>query len=63
MTGRLLTAKDVAERLQLPIGTIYAMARKAVIPHHRFGRTVRFRPEAIDEWLRASERATLDGSK
>ena len=63
MADRLLTAEDVAERLQLTVDYIYAMARRGEVPHLRFGRTLRFRAEAIDEWLRTSERGTLNGSK
>lgn len=63
MTDRLLTAEDVAELIGMRTDYVYKLARRDQIPHHRFGRTLRFRAEAIEEWLRASERGTLNGSK
>jgi excisionase family DNA binding protein len=56
MADRLLRAEEVAERLQLTTDFVYALARKGAIPHLRLGRAVRFRAEAIDNWLAASER-------
>ena len=53
---RLLTAGEVAERLQLTTGFVYALVRRGEIPHLRFGRAVRFRAEAIDRWLETEER-------
>lgn len=56
MADRLLRAEDVAERLQLRIDHIYKLAREGQIPHLRFGRTLRFRSEAINRWLEEEER-------
>jgi excisionase family DNA binding protein len=53
---RLLTAEDVAELLQLRTDRVYALARAGEIPHLRFGRTLRFRREAIERWLGQAER-------
>ena len=58
VADRLLSAPEVAERLQLTTDFVYALARRGEIPHLRFGRTLRFRAEAIDQWLRESEQAT-----
>ena len=55
MADQLLRADDVAERLQLRVDHIYKLARERQIPHLRFGRTLRFRAEAIDQWLRDQE--------
>jgi excisionase family DNA binding protein len=60
--GRLLDAHQVAEILGMRTDYVYRLARRDEIPHLRFGRTLRFRVEAIDEWLRAAERGTLDRS-
>lgn len=38
---------------------VWALCRRDQIPHLRFGRTLRFRQEAIDEWLRASEHGSM----
>jgi excisionase family DNA binding protein len=61
--GRLLDAGQVAERLQMRVDFVYALARQERIPHLRFGRTLRFRAEAIDRWLEESERGSLGGSR
>ena len=55
MADRLLTAPEVAERLQLTTDFVYGLCRRGEIPHLRFGRTLRFRAEAIDTWLRDQE--------
>jgi excisionase family DNA binding protein len=52
---RLLTADDVAELLGMRTDFIYRLAREGRIPHLRFGRTLRFRAEAIERWLEAQE--------
>ena len=59
MADRLLTAVEVAERLQLATDFVYGLARRGAIPHLRFGRTVRFRGEAIDCWLEAEEQGRI----
>ena len=63
MTGQLLTAPEVAELIGMRTDYVYALARSDQIPHLRFGRTLRFRVEAIEEWLRSTERGSLNGSK
>jgi excisionase family DNA binding protein len=52
----LLTVDDVAQIIGMRTGYVYALARRDEIPHLRFGRTIRFRAEAIEEWLCESER-------
>ena len=61
MADRLLCAEDVAEWLQLRVDHIYKLAREGQIPHLRFGRTLRFRGEAIDHWLEEQERGNGPG--
>jgi excisionase family DNA binding protein len=56
VTGRLLTAPQVSEVLALPVDHVYRLVREGRIPHLRFGRTVRFRAEAVQRWLEAEER-------
>jgi excisionase family DNA binding protein len=51
MTGQLLTVEEVAERLGMTRGWVWAQVRADRIPHVRLGRYRRFRKEAIDEWL------------
>lgn len=62
-TRRLLSAEEVAEIIGMRVDYVYALSRSGQIPHLRFGRTLRFRSEAIEAWLRAAERGTLARSK
>lgn len=53
----LMTTKDVAEYLNVPVGTLYKWRRDGVAPaSFRVGRGARYRREDVDAWLR--ERAT-----
>ena len=61
MADPLLRAEDVAERLQLRVDHIYKLAREGQIPHLRFGRSLRFRADAIDRWLEEQERGNGPG--
>lgn len=61
-TGRLLTADEVAEIIGMRVDYVYALSRRGQIPHLRFGRTLRFRAAAIEAWLGAAERGSLDRS-
>jgi excisionase family DNA binding protein len=45
----------VAELLGMRVDFIYRLARRGEIPHLRFGRTLRFRSEAINRWLEERE--------
>lgn len=51
----LLNAQQVAELIGMRVDYVYALCRRGDIPHLRFGRTLRFRVEAVLEWLRESE--------
>lgn len=48
---RLLTAAEVANKLNIPESRAYAMAREGTIPSVRLGRLVRFAPAAISAWI------------
>jgi excisionase family DNA binding protein len=56
VSDRLLTAEDVAQILGMRTDFLYRLAREGRIPHLRFGRTLRFRAEAIETWLEEQER-------
>jgi excisionase family DNA binding protein len=56
VTERLLDAKELAERLNVPPGWPLEQARAGTIPHVRLGRYVRFEWEDVAEWL-ASRKA------
>lgn len=59
---RLLTADEVAEIIGMRVDYVYTLSRRGQIPHLRFGRTLRFRAEAIEAWLGAEERGSLGRS-
>ena len=51
LAGRLLTAKEVGELLQVNPSWVLDAARRSAIPHIRLGRYVRFRRLDIEAWL------------
>lgn len=54
MPRKLLTVQDVADLLGLKRGTIEKWVQAGTIPHIRLSHCcVRFRKEAIEEWLAA----------
>lgn len=61
MSSRLLTAPQVAELIGMRVDYVYALARRDEIPHLKFGRTLRFRTEAIQRWLEQEERGNGSG--
>lgn len=58
-SSSLLDAEKVAEIIGMRVDYVYALCRQGQIPHLRFGRTLRFRPETIEEWLRDSEHGSM----
>jgi len=53
--GDLLTAEEVASVLRVTPAWVYAQTRRRRIPHLRLGRYVRYRREALDEWIEQVE--------
>lgn len=48
----LLSVRDLAIFLRVPVGTIYAWRKRGVgPPAHRVGRYLRFRRQDVDTWL------------
>jgi excisionase family DNA binding protein len=64
MSERLLTAREVAERLNVSPAAILRWAARGELPSFKFpGGAVRFDPDALDHWLqRCAERAS-DGNE
>lgn len=58
MTGRLLTAGQLAERWQVPKSQVYALTRAGRIPTVKLGKYYRYRLDAIEAWERESMDAT-----
>jgi len=51
---RILLAEELAERLRLPVKTIYSLTRKACprpIPFLKAGKFLRFRWSDVERWL------------
>jgi excisionase family DNA binding protein len=55
--GELLTAREVAILLRVTTQWVYNATRHGDVPHVRLGRYVRYRRDAIEAWLTASESA------
>ena len=48
MTGRLLTAEQLADRWQVPKSQVYALTRAGAIPVIRLGKYYRYRLDQIE---------------
>ena len=53
MTGPLLHAIDVAERLSIGLSKAYELLATGAIPSIRIGKSVRVDPDALEAWLRS----------
>jgi len=53
---KLLKPRDVAERLQLPVSTVYFYAKTGKLPVVFVGTRIRFKPESIEEFINLNER-------
>jgi len=49
--NRLLTADDIAQRLQVSKSLAYALMQRGEIPTVRLGRAVRVRPQDLEEFI------------
>lgn len=50
----MLTADDLAELLNVPVGTVYVMnCRGTAPPYFKVGRRVRYSRADVDAWLEA----------
>ncbi len=56
----LLTADEVASLLRVTTAWVYAQTRADQIPHVRLGRYVRFRQDAIEQWIARIEAGADD---
>lgn len=55
MTASLLTADQVADLLGVPTSWVYELSRQGRIPTVTLGRYRRYRPEAIEAWIKELE--------
>lgn len=52
MVKRLISAKEVSERLGVNLFTCYAWARSGILPHLKLGsKIIRFDAEAIEKFI------------
>ncbi len=60
---RLMTAKDVAERLQITEAWVHEAARSGGLPCVMLGRSRRFEQSDLDEWIasKRTRRSVSDG--
>ncbi len=60
----LLTAAEVAARLNIAKTAVYAMVTRGELSHYRISRSVRIHPDDVDVFLGAkrTERADFDSS-
>lgn len=50
---QVMTAREVADLLQMPVSTVYYLARRGELPASRLGRTWRFLRPRLEELLGA----------
>jgi excisionase family DNA binding protein len=50
---RVLDAQGAARYLSLGLDTLYRLVRSGELPHSRVGKSIRFRPEDLDEYIAA----------
>lgn len=60
MTGRLLTAQQLADRWQVPKAQVYRLTRNGDIPAVKLGKYYRYRVDAI-EAFELHDDATVNG--
>lgn len=61
-SGEILTIRDVAAYLKLPVSTVYRLAERRDLPGHKVGRQWRFHKPVLDDWFRehaAAARSTV----
>lgn len=51
-TSRFMTVQEVAEYLRMKPLAVYRKVKRKEIPFLKAGRSIRFRREEIDRWLR-----------
>ena len=53
MEDRILTAREVAEYLQLSKSKVYYLISRRRLPHLKIGRSVRVKEIDLNQWLKA----------
>ena len=50
--AEILTIREVAGYLKLPVSTVYRLAERRDLPGHKVGRQWRFHKSVLDDWFR-----------
>jgi excisionase family DNA binding protein len=53
MSSDIMTVEELAEYLKLDAQTIYRKFRRGELPGVKIGKSIRFKREVIESWLRA----------
>ena len=56
----VMTVDDVSKYLRVSRASVYRLVKQHKIPVSRIGTHLRFRKEAVDEWLTHMEKKTHD---
>lgn len=60
---QLISAKELARHLQVPVSWCWRAARQGMLPHYRLGSYIRFSlPEVLERALRSGKGANHEGS-
>ena len=52
---KLIDAKELGEMLDLPLQSVWRLAREKRVPHYRVGQLIKFDPREVLETLRVEE--------
>lgn len=59
----LITVQEAATRLNLDANSVYRLSREQILPCVRIGRTIRFDPDVLEEWIRSGGKSWSNGWK
>jgi len=51
----IMTSKEVAEYLRIPVRTLYKLCQEGRIPARKVGRHWRFKKDMLDNWFNGNE--------
>jgi excisionase family DNA binding protein len=56
--GEIIRPDELAKGLKVSLSAIYALVERGQIDHLRIGKSIRFEPETIQEFLKERRRVT-----
>jgi excisionase family DNA binding protein len=59
MQDALITIKEAAQYLSLSVATVYRLVESRKVPFFKIGSAIRFRREALQDWLETCLRPPL----